>query len=445
MEKEITTKDIEGFSKAFNKQESNLLAEDTVIKNGVTNSATNQTEKKKFVDAFSTEVEAGLITDQKRSGRCWMFAATNVMRVEVMKNLNIENMELSQAFTLFYDKLEKSNIFLENVFRTFDEPLGSRLLDFLLTDPVQDGGQWTMIVNIIKKYGICPKDAYPESFSSSNTTDLDKYLNLLLRGDAAKLRKEHEKGTKEAKLRKEKDTMMEEIYRVIAISLGEPPKTFDYEYVDKDKKYHRISEITPKEFFDKYVGLALDDYVSILNCPSPKRPLNHTITVSYLNNVEGGDKVLYLNLPIERVKELCVNQLKDGNVVWFGSDVGQFELQNEGILSPEAIDVDKLFNVEFALDKGERVDYGESLMTHAMVLTGVNINEKTGEIERWKVENSWGDKVGFKGYFIASDKWFTEFVFQAVINKKYLNEQELEILKEDPIVLEPWDPMGSLA
>ncbi len=445
MTNELTVKDIEKFSKAFNKDKTNLLIQDTVMRNGIYTSSINSNELKKFGDKFSINIESGLITDQKRSGRCWMFAATNVLRLEVMKNLEIENMELSQNFTLFYDKLEKANYFLENVIKTVDEPLGSRLFDYLMASPEGDGGQWTMIVNLIKKYGVCPKEAYPETFTSSMTMPLERYLTLVLRGDASKLRKAHEEGKTTEELEGLKEGMMSEVYHILALTLGEPPKTFDYEYTDKNKVFHKISDITPKQFFEQCVKVDLDDYVSILNCPSPKRPLNHTFTVDYLNNVEGGNRVIYLNLPIERLKELCLCQLKDGQVVWFGSDVSQFSLREEGTMAPEVIDADKLLGVEFCLDKGERVDYGESLMTHAMVLTGVDINEKTGLPEKWKVENSWGDKVGYKGYCVASDKWFNEFVFQAVINKKYLTAEELKLLEEEPIHLDPWDPMGSLA
>lgn len=444
MSNSITAADIERYQAAYDSDSNNEVKANAIIKNGITASALNQAELKKFVNAYSINVESGDVCNQKRSGRCWMFAAMNVMRLEVMKKLNIKNMELSQNYTLFWDKIEKSNFFLENILKTLDEPVGSRLLDFLLSSPIGDGGQWTMIVNLVKKYGVCPKDVYPESACSSNTTDLDKYITLKLREDACTLRKAHEAGKSLEELRTIKDQMLSEIYRILCLCLGVPPKTFTWEYVDAKNEYHAIKDITPKAFFDEYVGMKLDDYVSILNCPSPKRPLNHLFTVKYLNNVEGGAPVLYLNLPIERVKELAVNQLKDNEVVWFGSDVAQFSTRDSGIMATEAFDVDKLLGVTFGMDKGERVDYGESLMTHAMVLTGVNLDEN-GKPTRWKVENSWGDVVGYKGYFAMSDKWFSEFTYQAVIEKKYLTAEELALLNEKPIELEPWDPMGSLA
>lgn len=444
MKEEITLKDIQSYSKAFNSDPTNKIRENTVRQNGINESALNKDEIARFVNAYSVNVESGDITNQKRSGRCWMFAAMNVMRLEVMKKLNIKNMELSQSYTLFWDKLEKSNFFLENILKTLDQPLGSRIIDFLLSSPIGDGGQWTMIVNLVKKYGVCPKDVYPESASSSNTMALDKYITLKLREYACQLRKAHDAKKSLMDLRKMKEGFLSEVYRILAISLGEPPREFTWEYEDKDNKFGRISNITPLEFFNKYVGMKLDEYISVLNCPSPIRPLNHMFTVKFLNNVEGGAPVLYLNLPIERVKEMAIHQLKDKEVVWFGSDVGQFSTRDSGIMAPEVFDVDKLLGVNFGLTKGERVDYGESLMTHAMVLTGVNL-DKDGKPDRWRVENSWGDTVGYKGYFCMSDKWFDNFTYQAVINKKYFNKEELKLLNEKPIELEPWDPMGSLA
>lgn len=440
----ISTSDLLRYEETFEKDPANAIREDAVVANGIESVSLNRNQLRRFVNSYSIDVESGDITNQKRSGRCWMFAAMNVLRLEVMKKLNIKNMELSQSYTLFWDKLEKSNFFLENVLRTLDEKVGSRLLDFLLSSPIGDGGQWTMIVNLVRKYGVVPKDVYPESASSENTTQMDKYITLKLREDCVVLRKAHESGKSLEELRTIKDGMVSEIYSILCICLGVPPKTFTWEYTDKDGKYGAIRDITPQDFFSEYVGKKLDDYVSILNCPSPIRPLNKTFTVKFLNNVEGSDRVIYLNLPIERFKELCVNQLKDGEVVWFGSDVGQFSTRDSGIMATEIFDVEKTLGVKFGLTKGERVDYGESLMTHAMVLTGVNL-DACGNPDRWKVENSWGDAVGYKGYFAMSDKWFDEFTYQAVIDRKYLNKKELALLEESPIELEPWDPMGSLA
>lgn len=443
MKGRITSADIAKFSATYEKGGHEAI-EGAVTAKGIQDVSVNQSVARTMVHQYSVNVESGDITNQQRSGRCWMFAATNVMRLEVMKKLKIKNMELSQAYPLFWDKLEKSNYFLENVFRTIDEPDGSRITDFLLQNPVGDGGQWNMFVNLVEKYGVCPKDAYPETASSSNTSALDKYITLKLREDACLLRTLHrEKKATVEKLRPLKEGMLEEIYRILSISLGEPPSKFTYEYKDKKGKFGRIADITPKKFYEKYVGLNLADYVSVLSCPGPRYPFEKAFTVKYLNNVEGGSKVLYVNLPIERVKELAVEQLSDGRAVWFGCDVIQFSTRETGIMATEIWNVEKVFDTEFKMDKAQRVDYGESLMTHAMVLTGVNLVD--GKPNRWRVENSWGDTMGDKGYWVMSDEWFSEFVYQAVIEKKYLEKKELAILDSKPIELEAWDPMGSLA
>lgn len=443
MEKAISFKDIERFHKEYAESDSAAI-EGAVTAQGITAVSVDHKAAAKMVHKYSINVESGDITNQKRSGRCWMFAATNVMRLEVMKKLKIKNMELSQAFPLFWDKFEKSNFFLENILKTLDEKDGSRITDFLLSSPVGDGGQWTMFVNLVEKYGVCPKEVYPETFSSSETMALDKYITLKLREDACILRKKHNKDKSSvAELRPLKEKMLSEIYHILAVSLGEPPRTFTYEYTDKDNKFGRIEHITPKEFFEKYVGLKLSDYVSVLSCPGPRYPFNKAFTVKFLNNVEGGNKVLYVNLPVERLKELAIKQLSDGKVVWFGCDVAQFYTRDTGIMATEIWNVEKVLGVKFGLTKAERVDYCESLMTHAMVITGVNILDK--KPNRWRVENSWGDTMGDKGYFVMSDEWFSEFVYQMVIDKKYLTEDELAIAEQKPIELEAWDPMGSLA
>lgn len=439
----ITEDELKKFKKEFAESKSEAV-QGAVMAQGIPAVSINKSVEALMTHQYSINVESGDITNQKRSGRCWMFAATNVMRLEVMKKLKIKNMELSQAYPLFWDKLEKSNFFLENILKTIDEPNGSRITDFLLSSPIGDGGQWTMFVNLVEKYGVCPKDVYPETASSSNTQAMDKYITLKLREDACTLRKLHQEEKKTVEeLRPLKEKMLSEVYHILAVCLGEPPVKFTYEYVDEDKKFGRIADITPKEFFDKYVGLKLDDYVSVLSCPGPRYPFEKAFTVKYLNNVEGGNKVLYINLPIERVKELVIKQLSDNRVVWFGSDVGQFSYTPDGVMSTEMWNVNKVLGTEFGMTKAERVDYGESLMTHAMVITGVNIVDN--KPNRWRVENSWGDAIGDKGYFVMSDDWFNEFVYQAVIDKKYLTEDEVKILEQDPIELEAWDPMGSLA
>lgn len=444
MKESVELKDLDVFEKTFDKDPKNAVSQQAASRVGIKEASINLALSGKLTYAYSLEVEPGKVTNQRQSGRCWMFAATNVLRFEVMKNLNLENMELSQTYPFFFDKLEKSNYFLESILKTLDEPLSGRLVAFLLTDPLGDGGQWDMFVNLVNKYGVCPKSAMPETFSSTKSLDMDKALTKKLREFASVLRTLHEKGMDAAYLRGKKDEMLAVIYRMLVISLGKPPKTFTFEARDKEKKFVRISNITPKEFYQKYVKLNLADYVSVINAPTGDKPYLKSFTVKFLGNVVGGNIVRYLNLPVKELKRLAIAQLKDKDAVWFGSDVGQSSTRDSGYLDLDAYKMEDLFSTHFALTKGERLDYGESKMTHAMTLVGVNLNEKDEPLT-WKVENSWGEDTGDKGMYAMGDDWFSEYVYQVVVNKKYLTKEELAAYQDSPIELEPWDPCGSLA
>ncbi|MBQ8951349.1 MAG: C1 family peptidase [Eubacterium sp.] len=445
MNKEISFEDIKEFEENFSKDRANILAMNAVTSNGINSAAMSHEAKAVNQFGFSVEVEAGTVCNQKQSGRCWMFASYNVMRLEIMKKLNIENMELSQNYPLFYDKLEKANHFLENMLDVIDEPLDSRVVSFLLTDPMGDGGQWDMFRSLVAKYGVVPKEVMPETAASSATRELDTYLTTKLREFASHFRKKFSKGVSLDELRKEKKEMMKVIYRMLVIALGKPPVRFTWETRDKDKNFIKVADITPQEFFKEYVGWNLDDYITVINAPTKDKPYGKTYTVKYLGNVrEGAYPVKYLNLPMDDLRELAIKQLKDGKAVWFGSDVGQFSDRKGGYLTSDILQVDKLFNTEFGMTKEERLDYGDSMMTHAMVITGVDLDDNNKPI-RWKVENSWGDDVGNKGFYVMDDKWFGEFAFQILLERKYLSDEQRTAFDTEPIVLKPWDPMGSLA
>jgi len=421
---------------------------DNVIRNSILNVgldevALNHQSKTDMRHTFSLELTTGKITSQNKSGRCWLFAGLNTMRFKIMKDFNLKNFELSQTYQMFFDKIEKTNYFLENILETLDEKTDSRIIMWLLNAPLNDGGQWDMFTSIVEKYGVVPKAIMPESFHSSNSSRMNQILTLKLRGFASKLRKDHRNGKTLEELKEGKKGMVVEFYRLLTMFLGIPPKKFTFEYTDKDNKFHRDLNLTPKEFTAKYVDINLRDYISVINAPTQNKPFNKTFTVQYLGNVEGGNKVKYLNVDMKTFKELALAQLKDGIPVWFGSDVGQKMKRENGILDENIYAYEEVLQSEFELDKAGRLDYGESLMTHAMVFTGVNLMDDVPN--RWKVENSWGEKIGEKGYFVMSDKWFEEYNYQIVINKKYLSEELKEIWKFEPIILKPWDPMGSLA
>ena len=445
MNRELTMSDIAAFDAAFTSKTSHKVAMNAVTSCGVNAAAKNVFAVRNHPNSFSVEVDAGKVCNQKQSGRCWMFASYNVMRLEVMKKLNLEEFELSQNYPLFWDKLEKSNYFLENMIETIDEPVSGRVVSYLLRDPLGDGGQWDMFRSLTAKYGVVPKEVMPETAVSSMTREMNNYLTKKLRGFAADLRRRHAEGADAEALRAAKDEMMQTIYRMLCICLGQPPIHFTWETRDKDDNFIRVSDITPQEFFAQYVGWDLDDYVTVIHAPTADKPFGKTFTVQYLGNVAGGAyPVKYLNLPMDDLRDITIRMLKDNRAVWFGSDMGQFSDRKAGLLTMDALAVDELFDTTFPMTKEERLDFGDSMMTHAMVITGVDLDEE-GRPLRWKVENSWGDEVGYKGYFVMDDAWFGEFAFQILLHRDYLSEEQKEALAQEPIVLKPWDPMGSLA
>lgn len=445
--KSVTLEDLGAAREQFVEERANVIAKNAVTAQGIREVARVPEAVAANTGTFDVEVRQGKRCDQKRSGRCWMFASLNTMRTRIIDRYNLKTLELSQAYPLFFDKVEKSNWFLENILDTLDEPLSGRLMAHLLADPISDGGQWDMFRALVRKYGVVPKEAMPETACSSNTRDMDAYLTRYLRGAAKRLRESHEAGVGTDDLRAMKKEMMGEVTSLLITCLGEPPVQFDVRLRDKDDELVLSGTYTPQEFFDKVVSMPVDDYVSVISAPTADKPFGHTYTVDRLGNVVEAGGVRYLNLPVERLKELAMAQLQDGLPVWFGCDVAQSFIRDEGIMDTASLDVDGLFGfpVEGCLDRAERLDYGESLMTHAMVLEGVNL-DAAGKPTLWKVENSWGDKRAKDGFDSITDAWFNQYVYQVVVDKRFLSDSERKTYEtEEPTVLAPWDPMGSLA
>lgn len=385
---------------------------------------------------FSIEIDTMPATYQKQSGRCWIFAACNILREKIGKKYNIENFELSQSYIAFYDKLEKCNYFFDIIDIILSTDIvDERLLYCILDRGIEDGGQWDMLVNIIKKYGVVPKSVYGETYQSSNTSELNNLLNRLLRKYASEVKRENSE--------KIREKYIKDIYKILVDCYGVPPERFDFEYKTKANEYKRIDNITPIEFYEKHVDIDLDDYVSIINSPTDTKPFNEMYTVKYLGNVVEGKKVVYLNLSMPDFKKIVIEQLGHMEPVWFGSDCTESGDRRIGFWDTQSFDYNKIFGTDFNISKSKMLDYRESSMNHAMLLTGVNI--ENGKSTRWKIENSWGEDNGYKGYYVASDSWFDEYVYQAVVNKKYLSETQQKYLDKVPFELEPWDPMGTLA
>ena len=383
------------------------------------------------------------VTNQKGSGRCWGFAALNLMRIEFSKKYDLQGFEFSQSYFMFFDKLEKSNYFLENILSTLDLEFNSRLIMHLLDSPIQDGGQWDMFVNLMDKYGIVPQSVMPETVHTSMSRPMNVLITRTLRKFASILRNEYKKGASIKDLRKIKVEMMSSIYKMLCNFIGQPPALFNWEARTKKKKFIRYENITPLDFYNKMSGINLKNKVCLIHCPMSDKEYNKLYTVKYLGNVVEGQIIQYLNVPIEELKKAAVKSIKNDEAVWFGCDVGKMFHRDLGVMIDGLYDYNSFFGVDSNMDKATKLEYGDSQMTHAMLFTGVNLvkNKPT----KWRVENSWGAKSGNKGYFLMSDDWFDEYNYEVVIDKKYLSKKILSLFNQKPIKLEPWDPMGALA
>ena len=404
--------------------------------------AASQDEIKEMDFNFDINIKTLPAANQKASGRCWLFAATNVCREVIAKKLNLANFELSQSYLAFYDRLEKSNYLLEAVIELIDKDYDDRTLAFLLQNGVGDGGQWDMFVSLANKYGLCPKNVYPETNTSSATRETAQLINFSIRKFASDAKALYNAKGLDA-VRKEKEEVLNKIYFLLVSAYGLPPEKFDFEYTDKDGNYHIEKGFDALSFKEKYLGDSLNDYVSLINAPTKDKAFGKTYTIQYLGNVVGGKQVTHLNVTMDRMKELILKQLKDDRIVWFGSDVGFYGEREEGVWDDTRFDLNTPFGLDLKMNKGESLDYHASQMNHAMCITGVSFKE--GIPSKWKIENSWGKDRAKDGYYMMSASWFDQFVYQAVVDKKYLNKEELKALEGQPVVLKPWDPMGSLA
>ena len=405
--------------------------------------SSDKAEDTQFV--FSIDVETLPVTNQKRSGRCWIFSASNILREIIAKKLNIKGQfEISQNYIAYFDKIEKFNYFAQSLIELCEGGAkhDDRKVAFLLSG-VGDGGQWQMFVNLVKKYGIVPKSAMVETEQSSSTFSSTRLCNAALREFASKAFKSWKANKDHDKLMKLKEEFVDKVYNVLTSSFGLPPERFDFEYIDKDNKYHIEAGLTPLEFFNKYIGEDIDDFVSVINGPTEDKPFNKTYTIEYVNNVYGGDPVKHLNIPFNRMEKAIIDQLKDGEIVWFGSDVGNFGDRENGVWDTNLYDYMSAFKMNRVFDKADMLDFYQAAMNHAMCITGVDL--KRGKPIRWKIENSWGDASGNRGFYLMSEDFFKAFTFQAAIRKKYLTNEELAALEKEPKLLPPWDPFGTLA
>ncbi|MBQ1491879.1 MAG: C1 family peptidase [Blautia sp.] len=439
----IQASQLEAFTKSYESDCLRRLASHALSKSALGDIAFVPEKASRLRHKFSLCIPTMAVANQKHSGRCWLFAATNILRESIAKTHNIEKFELSQSYLAFYDKFERCNFFLESILDTASLPTDDRTVMFILSTGVHDGGQWDMFANIVRKYGIVPKDVYDETYQSENTKEMNYVLNRNLKACAVSLRKMKQAGAGEEEIQKVKEEMLKKIYAFLVSCYGVPPKTFSFEYVDKDKAYHCIEDLTPLSFSEYcHVPEFLSETISIIHAPTKDKPFDKTYTIQYLGNVADGKEVRHLNLSLEDFKGAILAQLQAGEVVWFGSDVGHDGDRTMGLWDDQSFDYSLLSGLSLDISKEDALDYGFAAMNHAMVLTGVQLEE--GKPVRWRIENSWGDEKGEKGYYICSDTWFDKYVFQAAVKKTYLGEKAA--LYDTPVTpLSPWDPMGTLA
>ena len=439
----LSSEHIAAFHQSFRMNPAYRVAQNAITQTSVDDIALNRDIVTTVAHSFSTTLDTWSVTHQKKSGRCWMFAGLNLFRPGAMAKMNLKDFEFSQSYLLFWDKLEKANYFLEAILETADRPADERTVHWLLGNLLSDGGQWNMFINLIHKYGVVPKSAMPETESSSNTARMNAILKEKLREGARTLRDAITHGATVDEARETKYAFLQVIYRILAIHLGTPPTTVDWQWLDKDRAFHRDGTLTPQEFAARYLTLPLDEYVCLVHDPRDTSPYGRTFTVEYLGNIWEGGLTRYLNVEIDVLKDIAKRTLLDGEPVWFGCDVGKMLRRDTGIWDAQLFDYASVYDTAFTLSKAERLVYRQTQMTHAMLFTGVDIID--GTLRRWRVENSWGEENGQKGFYLMNDSWFDEYLFEIAARKSYLPEALRAALEEEPIVLPAWDPMGSLA
>ena len=411
-------------------------ARNALALNPIAELATNAENLAMIDTHFSHRVRTKGITDQHQSGRCWLFTGLNVLRAKMIDDLDLPSLEFSQNYLFVYDQLEKSNLFLQGVIDTKHLPMDDRQVEWLFKNPLNDGGQFTGVSNLVMKYGVVPAEVMPENYQSNNTTQVGNLLKLKLREFGLTLREQKDRRSTVAL----KTEMLKEIYSMLVRAYGVPPTEFEWTRHDKDGNPIETKHYTPKSFYAEYFGdIDLENnFVMVMN--DPTREYHKVYEIEYDRHVYDGDNWLYLNLPIEEVKALAIASIKDNTAMYFSCDVGKYLLSKKGTLDINNFDYESLMGVEFPMNKEQRVRTFASGSSHAMTLIAVDLDEN-GSPKKWMVENSWGANSGWKGNLIMTDEWFEEYMFRVVTDKKYIPAETLKLLEQKPIMLPSWDPM----
>ncbi len=438
-----TQLDIAELQNDFAANPRNQLMQNAITQRNVNEIALDRRIVTEASHSFSTMLDDWSPTHQGNSGRCWLFSGLNLFRVDTMKKLGMRKFEFSQNYMMFWDKAERANFVLEAVIETADRPADDRIVQHLMLGPVEDAGQWDMFINLIDKYGAVPKQAMPETESSGNTRLMNSMLYYQVRQGAATIRRLYQQEAGLDAMRQAKMDTLKAVYRILCIHLGDPPAVIDWQWRDDDGKFHRDGELTPLEFAERYIDTPYTDIVCLVNDPRPNHPYFQTYTISYLGNVIGERAIRYLNVPIQVMKDLTAQQIRDGRPVWMGCDTGKQNHGKLGLWDAKLFDYASVYGAEFEMNKATRLEYGQTQMTHAMLFTGMDA--PNGKPRRWRVENSYGDSVGDKGFFLMNDSWFDEYMFEIAIPRSCLSDDLISALDTEPIILPPWDPMGALA
>jgi len=435
----LTTRDIKKIHSSFDMDTHTRAMYNSITNNDISGLALNRDILHSHNKIFSDKIKTKGITNQKQSGRCWLFAGLNILRPKVIENNNLEKFEFSQNYLAFWDKLEKANCFLENIIEFANRDILDREMEFLLRKPIPDGGYWENVVNLVEKYGAVPKEIMPETNSSGNTSLMNKLISRKLRADAVKLRNMHKERRSVRSLRAEKIEMLAQVYKMLVLNLGQPPTEFEWRFEDANSVVSELRTYTPKSFYTEFVDVNLSQYVDIFNDPSKDYGKHYSINLT--RNIRDGDDAHFANVKMQTLKEIAVKAVLDNEPIWFSCDVGKDQSREHGIMAMGMFDYDSIYMTDMAMTKAERSLFRESVPNHAMVFIGIDM--QNGKPAKWLVENSWGDEKGSKGLWTIYDSWFDTNVYSIIVKKKYVPKEILDIYKKPAIKLPPWDPAYS--
>ncbi len=437
----ITPDVLKKIQESYKSSPENKALQNAIVNNDINKIAVNHDNAGAFDTYFSHRVPSQAVTDQKSSGRCWMFTGMNVLRAKAIAKYDLPaDFQFSQIYTFFWDQLEKSNLFLQAIIDTKDKPMDDKTVEWLFKNPIGDGGQFTGVANLVDKYGIVPAEAMRETNSSNKTSTMASILSLKLREYGLELRDMAAKKATAAQLQNRKVEMLQVVYRILALNFGEPPTEFTWTRHDKNGKPVETAKYTPQSFREKYANEDFSKYYMIMN--DPTRPYYQVFEIEYDRHVYDGDNWKYLNLPMDEIAPLAIASIKDSTMMYFSCDVGKFLDREKGYLDIHNYDYGSLFGIDFKMDKKQRVSTFASGSSHAMTLCAVDLDENDHP-KKWMVENSWGSSYGYKGFLIMTDEWFNEYMFRVVVEEKYIPEKYLKMFDKKATMLPPWDPMFS--